>query len=491
MKKVFLLTVAFLAVLPAFNQELTDTITPDTVAPDVLTEAVNSIPDSVQADSGTIVYVYDMKEMIAEPIWRTTKLAFEEATTLGAELVIIDMNTYGGEVSAADSIRTFLLNSPIPVYVFINDNAASAGALISIATDSIYMKPSAKIGAATVVNQSGEEVPDKFQSYMRATMRATAEAQGKDTTIVDGDTIIDWRRDPAIAEAMVDPKIFVEGISDTGQVLTFTATEALAAGYAEAIVDSEEEILERVGIEEYTIVEYKPTTMNRIIGLLVNPFVTGILIMVIIGGIYFELQSPGIGFPLIASIIAATLYFAPLYLEGMAEYWEFIIFGVGVILVLVEIFAIPGFGIAGVAGVLAMIIGLTLSMVDNELLRDFEFTGEGMNLLMRSFGIVVLSAFLGLIFSIWAAQRLLSVNNFARLALATEQPTDEGFLGVESRQKELVGLSGTAYTVLRPSGKVLVDGEIYDAKSEIGFIDKDEPVKVIRYETGQVYVVKG
>ena len=449
----------------------------------------DSVSD-VKSDESTLIYMFEIKEMIAAPIWRTTKLAFEEAEKMGADLVLIDMNTYGGEVSAADSIRTRILNSKIPVYVFINDNAASAGALISIACDSIYMKPSAKIGAATVVNQTGEQVPDKFQSYMRATMRATAESQGKDTIVVNGDTALVWRRNPAIAEAMVDPKIFVENISDTGQVLTFTATEAVKHGYCEGIVNNRKEIFEQAGIKEYTIEQYSPSAMDKIIGLLINPFVTGILIMIIIGGIYFELQSPGIGFPLAASVVAALLYFAPLYLEGLAEYWEFLIFAAGIVLMLVEIFAIPGFGVAGIAGVICMVTGLTLSMVDNELLRDFEFTGEGMNVVMRSFGIVVLSALLGLLTSIWLASRVLSTNNFAKLALSADQKVSEGYLGVESEQKELVGLTGKAYTVLRPSGKVIINDKIYDAMSEFGFINKGDEIKVIRYETGQVHVVK-
>ncbi|HKK62973.1 MAG TPA: NfeD family protein [Bacteroidales bacterium] len=482
------------------KQETADTIAVsdsngDPAEADNIPGLSDSISEGAQKDTigekkVPLVYVYEIKEMIAKPIWRTTKLAFAEARELGADLVLIDMNTYGGEVSAADSIRTFILNSEIPVYVFINDNAASAGALISIACDSIYMKPSAKIGAATVVNQSGEQVPDKFQSYMRATMRATAEAQGKDTVVVNGDTSLVWRRDPAIAEAMVDPKLFVPGVSDTGQVLTFTATEAVENGFCEGIINTRKELLELVEIEEYTLKEYNPSRMDKIIGFLISPYVSSILIMVIIGGIYFELQSPGIGFPIAASALAALLYFAPLYLEGMAEYWELLIFILGIILLLVEVFVIPGFGVAGAAGVLAVIFGLAMSMVNNDVLRDFEFTGEGMNLLMRSFGVVTVSAVVGLSVSIWAASKVLTTNTFARLVLGESQNTNEGYISVDTNQRTLVGKTGTAYTVLRPSGKVQVDDEIYDGKAEFGLIEKGDEVKIIRYESGQVYVVK-
>lgn len=451
--------------------------------------AINSDPDSIST-AKTLVYTFAIQDNIAAPTWRITQDAMDEAVSLGADVVILHLNTYGGEVSAADSIRTRILNAPMPVHVFIDDNAASAGALIAIACDSIYMKPGGKIGAATVVNQTGEQVPDKYQSYMRATMRATAEAHGRDTIVTGTDTLLVWRRDPAIAEAMVDPKLYVEGISDTGQVLTFTASEAMAHGYCEGIAESIEDVISKLGIEEYELKTYNPSALDRVIGFLINPIVSGILIMIIIGGIYFELQSPGIGFPLAAAITAALLYFAPLYLEGFAENWELILFIVGVILIMIEIFAIPGFGVAGVAGIIAVITGLTLSLVDNVVFKDPQFTGEGLGILLKALSLVLVSVLLGVIFSLWAARKLLTTTAFGNLSLKSEQRTEEGFIGVETEQRNLIGVEGVAHTVLRPSGKVKINEKLYDAKSEYGFIEKGAPVRVIRYETGQVYVVK-
>jgi len=445
--------------------------------------------DSLSGDQ-ILVYTYAIKDNIAAPTWRITQEAFEDAYELGADVIILHLNTYGGEVSAADSIRTKLLNSQVPVHVFIDDNAASAGALIAIACDSIYMKPGGKIGAATVVNQTGEQVPDKYQSYMRATMRATAEAHGKDTIINGTDTSYVWRRNPAIAEAMVDPRLFVEGVSDTGQVLTFTASEAFEHGYSEGSAESLKDVIRKLGIKEYELKSYNPSGMDKVIGFLINPMISGVLIMIIIGGIYFELQSPGIGFALAASIIAALLYFAPLYLEGMAENWELIVFIVGVILVMVEIFAIPGFGVAGVAGIIAMVTGLTLSLVDNVVFEEPEFTGEGLGILMKSLSLVLVATLFGLILSLWATKKLLTTTAFSKLSLKNEQLLEEGYIAVETEQKSLLGESGVAHTVLRPSGRVKIKEKIYDAKSEYGFIEKGENVKVIRYETGQVYVIK-
>ena len=451
-------------------------------------------PDSLVTDSvsgsKTLIYTFAIKDNIAAPTWRITQEAIEEAIALEADVVILHLNTYGGEVSAADSIRTKLLNAPMPVHVFIDDNAASAGALIAIACDSIYMKPGGKIGAATVVNQTGEQVPDKYQSYMRATMRATAEAHGKDTLVTGSDTLYTWHRDPAIAEAMVDPKLFVEGVSDTGQVLTFTASEAIAHGYCEGTAASMQEVIARLGFDEYELRSYKPTGMDKMIGFLINPMVSGVLIMIIIGGIYFELQSPGIGFALGASLVAALLYFAPLYLEGMAENWELILFIVGIILIMVEIFAIPGFGVAGVAGIIAVITGLTLSLVDNVVFEEPEFTGEGLGILMKSLSLVLVATLAGIIFSLWATRKLLTTTAFSNLSLKSEQRTEDGFIGVETKQQSLIGELGVAHTVLRPSGRVMIQENLYDAMSEYGLIEKGEAIKVIRYETGQVYVVK-
>lgn len=436
----------------------------------------------------TLVFKYDMKEEIAPAIWRITKKSFEEAKKIGADYIIIHMNTYGGLLDAADSIRTMILNSPIPVFVFIDNNAASAGALISIACDSIYMRPGGSIGAATVVDQTGEPVPDKYQSFMRSSMRATAEAHGKDTIIRGNDTIIQWHRDPRIAEAMVDPSIYIEGIIDTGKVLTFTTEEAIRYGYCEGRANNIKEVLQIAGIENYEIREYRLSATDKVIGFLLNPIVSGLLIMVIVGGIYFELQSPGIGFPLAAAVTAAILYFAPLYLEGLAQNWELIIFIAGLILIALEIFAIPGFGVAGVTGILLVITGLTLAMVDN-VVFDFSFS-IAFTEVIKAFFIVVTSMFLAFILSLYIGKKLFTAQAFGNLALRSDMKVDEGFIGVESKPRELIGKTGIADSVLRPSGKVIIDDDIYDAKSEFGFINKGEKVKVIRYETGQIYVVK-
>ncbi len=418
-----------------------------------------------------LIYKFDIKKEIAPPVWHTTRLALEEAVLKGADIILIEMSTYGGLLESADSIRTKILDSPIPVFVFINHNAASAGALIAIACDSIYMTTGSSIGAATVVDQEGKVVPDKYQSYMRAMMRSTAEANG---------------RDPNIAQAMVDPRIEIEGVIDSGSVLTFTASEAVKNGYCEGIAEDTEEVLKLAGIEEYEIIEQELTAMDKIISFLINPVVSGILIMVIVGGIYFELQAPGIGLPSIAAILAALLYFAPLYLEGLADHWEILVFVVGLILILVEIFAIPGFGVAGISGIFLVIAGLTLSLIDNV---GFNFRPVDFNKLISSFFLVIISIFISIVGSYYLTKSLFSRNRlFGSLALETVQSSEDGFTTSDSRYREMVGRKGIAQTILRPAGKVMISDESFDATAITGYIEKGDEIEVVRYETTQLFV---
>jgi membrane-bound serine protease (ClpP class) len=437
-------------------------------------------------DARNIYYQIDINEEINGTTWLFLKNGLHEAEQLNVKGVFIHLNTYGGLVIFADSIRTKILNSKIPVYVFIDNNAASAGALISIACDSIYMRPGANIGATTVVNDTGEKMPDKYQSYMRATMRSTAEAHGKDTIISGTDTIYRWRRDPRIAEAMVDEGIVIPGIIDSTHILTFTAMEAVQHGYCEGIYENIGEII-TVSLKDsdYEIMEYKPSFYDRIKGFLISPVVHGILIMIIIGGIYFEMQTPGIGFPLLAAGVAVLLYFAPLYIDGLAETWEILLFIVGIILLLVEIFLLPGFGIFGILGIIFAITGLVFGLIDNDW---FNFDRVSAAALGSSVFTVFGGVTGAILLSVYLSSKIGSKGMFRKLALEATQETDKGFIGVDMAQKDLIGKEGIAKTMLRPSGKVVIEGEMYDAVAENGYIESGEKIRVKRYASGQLYV---
>ncbi|SDJ86554.1 membrane-bound serine protease (ClpP class) [Catalinimonas alkaloidigena] len=409
------------------------------------------------------VFVLEIRSDIDPRMSRYVELALAQATEQNADYVIIDMDTYGGALNDADDIRTRILEYPKPVWVFINKDAASAGALISIACDSIYMAPGASIGAATVVTGDGAAAPDKYQSYMRSMMRTTAESNG---------------RDPRVAEAMVDERMHVEGVIDTGQVLTLTADEALKLGYCEAKVSSIDEILARNGLADAHVDRYELSVVERIIAIFLNPFISGILILVIIGGIYFELQSPGIGFPLLAAIVAAVLYFVPYYLNGLAANWELLAFVIGLGLIAVEVFVIPGFGVAGIAGIVLTFGSLLLMMIGNDY---FDFGLVPVAALQRAGLAVVIGLFGSLGLLVLGGFRLAHSRAIQRIALQDTFKRAEGYTS-SFYDRSLVGKVGEAHTVLRPSGKIRIDGNLYDAYTRGEYIDRDQPIVVISDE---------
>ncbi len=400
---------------------------------------------------------------------RYSKLLLDEASKDEYDIVVIEMDTYGGAVNDADDIRTRILDFEKPIYVWINKDAASAGALISIACDSIYMSSGASIGAATVVTGDGAQAPDKYQSYMRSIMRSTAEAKG---------------RDPKIAEAMVDEDISVDSISMEGKVITFSTKEAMKFGFCDAELNSVEEILERQGIEKFDIVPFELGPAEGIISFFLNPIVSSILILLILGGLYFELQTPGIGFPIIASITALILYLVPYYLNGVAENWEIILFFAGVILIVIEVFIIPGFGVFGVLGLFTSIGSLILIMLNNDM---FDFTFVLSKDLVSSSLSVLISVLSFLLLIIFGGVKITDTKAFKRIALEETQDTSKGFIS-QKYSNDLVGKKGKSFSVLRPSGKIILSDKVYDASTSGEFIEKNKNIIVINNEGSSLKV---
>ena len=402
---------------------------------------------------------------------RYTKLLLNEGQKDDYDIIIIEMDTYGGAVNDADDIRTRILDFEKPIYVWINKDAASAGALISIACDSIYMSSGASIGAATVVTGDGEQAPDKYQSYMRSIMRSTAEAKG---------------RDPKIAEGMVDEDLQVDSVSEEGKVITFSTSEAIKYGFCDAELNSVDEILLRQNVKDYEISNFQLSSSENIISLFLNPFVSGILLLLIFGGLYFELQTPGVGFPIIASITALLLYLIPYYLNGVAENWEIVLLFLGIILIAVEVFVIPGFGVFGILGLFTSIGSLILIMLNNDLF-DFTFVVSG-DIVSASLA-VLSSIFLLGILILFGGIKLTDTDAFKKIALEETQDSRLGYVS-NNYSDEYIGKKGKAFTVLRPSGKVIIEDKLCDATSYDGFIEKNSKIKVVGNEGSALKVSK-
>ena len=421
------------------------------------------------ADSLSIVYRIRLDQDIDQSAQRLVTVGLEKALKADADYVILDINTYGGAVNAADSIRSAILRFDRPIAAYVNMQAASAGALISIACDSIYMKTGSSIGAATVVDQTGKVMPDKYQSFMRGMMRSTAQANG---------------RDPYIAESM----------TDTANVLSMTPIEAIEVGYCEGICESEYEAAQQmVGSKSFVIknMEDDMTLLDRIIQFLLNPLLQSIFMMMILGGIFVEIRTPGIGLPLLTAIVGALLYFAPGYLGHLVASWEILLFIIGLILIGLEIFVIPGFGVCGITGIIAVIVSLTFSMVDN--IELFHWDGSiNLEPLLMPLGIVIISASAAVFGSVWLVKKLYATRSFDHIALRQEMKADEGFTGVVTGLESLIGETVTVFTDMRPSGKVMTsEGRIIEATLKYGgYASKNEKLKVVETEQGRLYCIK-
>lgn len=409
------------------------------------------------------ILIMEIKDVIDPRMHRYVDLALKEAGKIEADIVIIEMDTYGGVLTDAKEIVDKLMQFKKPVWVFINSDAASAGALISIACDSIYMSPGASIGAATVVDGQGQKAPDKYQSYMRSIMRSTAEENG---------------RDPKIAEGMVDEDLQIDSVKEAGKIITFSTSEALKYGFCEAKVESIEEILDRNGIEKYTLSRFELSSAEKIISLVLNPFISSILILLIIGGIYFEMQTPGLGFAGLAALIALVLYLVPYYLNGLAENWEIIAFFIGIILIAVEIFVLPGFGVAGISGIVLTVGALFLIMINND---AFNFDFVPMNKMMYALAAALGGTVGGIILLLVAGSRLPETRFFKNIALTDTQNRSQGYVST-SFLEPVIGKTGITETVLRPSGKISINGKMYDAYTRGDYIEKGQNVMVISDE---------
>jgi membrane-bound serine protease (ClpP class) len=389
-----------------------------------------------------------------------------EAENNGAGAIIFRINTFGGRVDAATQIKDAIIGSRLLTIAFVNNRAISAGALIALSCRKICMVPGSSIGAATVVDQSGQKQSEKYQSFMRSEMRSTAERNGRRTDIVQG---------------MVDENIIVPGINDHNQLITLTSEEAKKYGIADTLVYSLNDCLSTFGLKDAIVIRVNSNWAEDLVGFLTQPLISSILIMLGLVGIFAEIKSPGFGFPVIIGVISLLLFFGSSYILQLASFINILLFIIGIILLLLEIFVIPGFAITGVIGIILIIGSIFLSLVGNSL----PFWDSG----AVSRAIIQLSASLLFAFILIyiLAKYLPKSSAFSRLVLSNEEKADQGFVSYPSI-KELIGMEGIALTTLRPAGSVEINGQKYDVVADWEYISKGNKVKVIRVEGIKVVV---
>ncbi|SUZ63210.1 uncharacterized protein METZ01_LOCUS16064 [marine metagenome] len=422
-----------------------------------------AVPGTVQNES--TVYRVPVTGEIELGLAPYIQRAVKEAAEVGAAALILDIDTPGGRVDAAEIISDALTDSEVPVYSLVNRRAYSAGALIALSTSRIYMRPASVIGAATPVDGTGTKAPEKIVSAMRSQMRTLAESNGLE---------------PEVAAAMVDEDIEIDGVVESGKLLTLTTEEAVEIGYAEAIEDLDALLVE-LGHEGATVVTLELNWAERLVRFFSSSLVSPFLLSLGFLGLLIEIRTPTFGLAGTMGLISLGLFFGSNMIVGLAGLEDVLIVGAGLVLLGIEAFIVPGFGIFGVAGIVAILTGLYMSLLGN-IPTTPDFTRAGW---------VLTSSILLLIASAWALIRTLpSSSRLAESGIFLPAKTASA-IGYESAEvrSDLVGKHGTAITDLRPAGTALIGDERIDVVSESEWISAGTPVKVLSAE-GYRHIVR-
>ena len=442
------------------------------------------------------------------PITRTIDLGLapylnrvlDEAAEQDAAAVVLRIDTPGGRLDAVLQMRDALLGADVPTIAFVDRTAFSAGALVALAADEIYLTPGAAMGAATpVVGGTGETADEKTVSAVSSTFRATAEARG---------------RDPLVAEAMVDPDVAIDGLVPRGELLTLTTNEAVAWGYADGVVANLDELLDATGLAGAPVVETEPSLAERVVRFVTDPVVASLLITLAVLLIIADFFVEGFGLAGMAGLALLALFFWGHLLAGLTGWEDIALVGLGLALIVVEIAVVPGFGVAGVLGLAALFGGLFLAMLG----RDIQ-TPEG----IERAGLTVAASLVAIVLGVVAILALLPRRRrFGGLVLqgaggggsaAAAPASARGWLRwfgeaaplvrsaprqatpiVEAEEMggpSLGGATGVALSDLRPSGIARIDGERVDVVSDGEYIAAGQPIEVVRDEGYRRVVRRG
>lgn len=426
-------------------------------------------PALLPAQSKAIVYVAPIEGIIDLGLAPFVRRILDEAEKSGAAAVILRVNTFGGRVDAAVVIRDALLGSKVKTVAFIDKRAISAGALISLACHVIAIGEGGTIGAATPVQLGGpgggtQPTDEKAVSYVRKEFRSTAEFR---------------RRPPLIAEAMVDPDVAIPGLVDKGKLLTLTTNEALEHKVADFRANSLEELLKHLGVEGAEVRPVSENWAEHLVRFLTHPILSSLLMTVGMLGIIVELRTPGFGLPGALGITSLALFFWGHWLVRLAGWEEILLVGIGLVLLAVELFVTPGFGVTGVLGIVALLAGLTLSLVG---------AGATTAIIVGAITRVALSLLVALAASVALLRFLPKLPFGRRLILDTGLGAATGYASAPESDRRWLGKHGTADSPLRPAGIADLGGERVDVVSQGEWIDAGAPIEVIRVEGNRIVV---
>jgi membrane-bound serine protease (ClpP class) len=436
------------------------------------------------ATDGGDVYVAEITGEIDLGLAPYLDRVLDEAEQADAAAVLLEVDTPGGRLDAVLQMQDALLDTEVPTIAFVEGSALSAGALTTIASDEIYLSPGATLGAATPVTGEGDPADEKTISAVAATFASTAEATG---------------RDPRVAEAMVDRDIAIDGLVESGELLTLSPDEALGVGYGEQVVPDREAALAAAGLADVTVAETGPQPAESLARFLTDPVVASLLVVLAMWLLIADLTVGGIGLASGLAAVAFGLFFWGHLLAGLAGWEEVVLVGVGLALIALELLVVPGVGIPGLLGLAAVLGGMFAAQLSPDLVTDAQ---------IERAAIMVGVTFVAILVGLVGAVRLLSRYGAARgLVLDTQlgsgAPVTERATGGWVRlfggddlvlagaggaatddwgdePAYLGGRRGVTVSSLRPSGVAEIDGERVDVVTAGEYVEAGEPVEVIR-----------
>jgi membrane-bound serine protease (ClpP class) len=415
-----------------------------------------------------VVYVIAIDGVVDLGLAPFLARTIREAQAAGAAAVMLDINTFGGRVDAAVAMRDSLVNAPMRTIAFVNQRAISAGALIALACDTVIMTEGGTIGAATPVvgGGSGDAQPanEKSVSYVRSEFRATAEARN---------------RPPEFAEAMVDVDVEIAGVIEKGKLLTLTASQAVEHKVAELTADTLDAALAAAALPGAEVRVARQTWAETLVRFLTHPVISSLLMTVGMLGLLVEIRTPGFAVPGTVGLISLGLFFWGHWIVQLAGWEELLLIGVGVLLLALEVFVIPGLTFAGIAGIVALVAGLGMTLVG---------AGATMSVVITALGQVAISILLAMAGAFAFVRALPSLPFGNRLVLKADMTSERGYVSSPESDRRWLGKTGTAISALRPSGIAEFDGARVDVVSDGDFVDAGSTIAVTRVDGNRVVV---
>lgn len=414
------------------------------------------IPTTEVDASKEKVYIVPVEDTVENGLYAFLQRAIKTAEEDNASAIIFRINTPGGTVDAAGKIGKLFADSSVKTVAWVDNRALSAGAYIALNATEIYMSPSSTMGSAAIIDGEGNAADKKAQSWWNSAMKTAAEQNN---------------RDPKYAIAMADENNSLSDLgAGKGKLLTLTEKQAEEVGYSEGTVENQEDLLKQLGIENADIRKIDETFAEKVARFITNPIVIPILLTIGSLGLVIELFSPGFGLPGLTGITALILFFYGHMVAGLAGYETIIMFIIGLILLILELF-LPG-GVAGALG-FASITGSLFLVSDNN-------THMAVSILIA---LVVSLTVSILMVKVFGKQ----MKFLKRIILTDSTSSENGYVSNVNRL-DLIGRTGIAITSLRPSGTAIIDDERVDVVTEGSFIVKDTKVKVIMTEGSRVVV---